>query len=194
MTILVTVSCALMIGPIALVRIAGPGFKDLWWLVILGGAVWFMAPLLCMESSRQAPIIRGSSSRVLLTALTLTGWRTVDLAELVSVKLFTMPGRFGPGIIMLIVTDSHGVRIGLTRAESWDAVRTTLSAKASGRANAPRLSRRAARLLHGGAISIWIDAIAPLALAIALLLGIVALAAAYVARGQTTLRRTHVTF
>jgi hypothetical protein len=182
MTILIAASCALMLGPIALVKIAGPGFKDLWWVVVLGGALWFMAPLLCMESSRRAPIITANSGRVLLTALTPTGWRTADLSELVRVRLFTMPGRFSAGIIMLIVTDSHGVRIGLTSVESQIAVRSTLEAKAHARTNAPRLSRRAARQLYGGDMSIWSVAVLPLALATALFAGVLALAT-LVARG-----------
>ncbi|HEX9032867.1 MAG TPA: hypothetical protein VF834_13590 [Streptosporangiaceae bacterium] len=171
-----------MLGPIALVQIAGPRFKGLAWLVVLGGALWFMAPLLCMESSRRAPIIRADSGRVLLTALTATGSRTADLSELASVRLFTMPGSFGPGIIMLIVTDIHGVRIGLTSGKSRDAVRMTLSAQARARTNAARVSRRAARLLYGSAMSIWTDAVLPLAAGTALLGGIVALAT-FVARG-----------
>lgn len=180
--ILVTASSALTLAPIALVRVAGPGFRELWWLVILGGLLPIVAPLQCIELSRQAPTTKVNSGRVLLTALTPTGWRTVELNELVSISLFTMPGRFGPGVVMLIVTDSNGVRIGLRSGQAWGALRRTLSANGSAHTNTPRLSRRATRLIQGGATSVWSDALLPLALAVGWFAGIVALAA-FVATG-----------
>lgn len=48
----------------------------------------------------------------LLTAKTLTGWRTVDLTQLTTIR-YRLTNRFRPALDYLVVTDANRVRLGI---------------------------------------------------------------------------------
>lgn len=121
------------------------------------------APLLCRETGLL--ITEHGPGRTLLTASTLTGLRTVDLADLVRVGGYFLPGRFGRSIDMVIVTDVHGVRVGLASAVGRRLLRQALAA-GDGQRPEPRVTRRAERMLGAAPFSISRDLVVPLALSL----------------------------
>lgn len=84
-------------------------------------------PTLCSETGLM--LTEHGHRRSLLTASTLTGPRTVDLANLVRVGRYFLPGKFGKSIDLIIITDAHRVRIGLKSAASHTFLKQALAAK-----------------------------------------------------------------
>ncbi|MEU6629049.1 hypothetical protein ABZ905_12250 [Streptomyces parvus] len=73
---------------------------------------------------------RGQTSGSLLTARTATGLRTVDLAQIESVRLLTSFSRGGVSDRVVLVRDSNGVLLGLREQTDVRRVRRALDRRA----------------------------------------------------------------
>jgi hypothetical protein len=97
--------------------------------VTFGMLVVAIVPYMLANSAGAAWHLRGERNH-LLAARTLTGWRTIDLTRIRTVRYISLPSKYRP-IEYVIVTDANGSRIGFrtvdTRAMRWirDAVVAT---------------------------------------------------------------------
>ncbi|WDT88526.1 hypothetical protein H0E86_19795 [Streptomyces sp. SCSIO-PteL053] len=89
---------------------------------------------------------RGQTSGSLLTARTATGLRTVDLAQIESVRLLTSFSRGGVSDRIVLVRDSNGVLLGLREQTDVRRVRRALDQRARNDVP-PRVSGAAAAYL-----------------------------------------------
>ncbi|OSC74325.1 hypothetical protein B5180_13465 [Streptomyces sp. BF-3] len=89
---------------------------------------------------------RGQTSGSLLTARTATGLRTVDLAQIESVRLLTSFSRGGVSDRIVLVRDGNGVLLGLREQTDVRRVRRALDRRAP-QGGPPRVSGAAAAYL-----------------------------------------------
>jgi hypothetical protein len=111
----------------------------------------FLLPMLCQESG--PPQFRQVRRDLMLTARTRTGPRTVNLSHLRSVGHVYLPGRFRAALDFLVVTDVHGVRVGITDPESRKVLRWELRTR--DRRAGVRISRAAAAELGLAPMVAW---------------------------------------
>jgi hypothetical protein len=178
--ILATISCLLTVGTVALIRFGGSAHRGLAWAIFVGALLPIVMPLLCMERQQGELIARHGPEHSLLTTATLTGLRTADLSKLRSVRLLLMPARFTGGVVMLVIRDNRGVRIGLTRGESVAAVHQALRSLYPPPTARPKVTRSAERFFSERSSSLaellvpfalgilWYAVVSGLCLAIAL--------------------------
>jgi hypothetical protein len=143
MAIWMLLGLTLTLGAVLAVRLGGPHLRAVAILPFVGAFIPIFAPLLCRET--HVLEVDGGPERSLLTASTWTGRRTVDLGRLVRVQRVIVPGR-GTSLDMLVVTDVHGVRLGLTSSASRGALDCVLNLRGRsgvGWPNRPKITRRA---------------------------------------------------
>jgi hypothetical protein len=155
----VGVFLALTAGVGLAVRFGAP--RGLLLVALVAAFVSPFVPTLCRETGLL--LTEHGPRRSLLTASTPTGPRTVDLANLVRVGRYFLPGRFGKYFDLIIVTDTHGVRIGLGSAAGHALLKQALAA-AGPQPPKPHVTGWAQRRLNSRLS--W-DVIVPLALSLA---------------------------
>lgn len=106
----------LTLGSSLVTRLAFPQFHGLLVLAFFGLFIPPFAPMLCQET--RGLLVGHGPQETLLSATTPTGPRTIDLSAITRVRGFFLPGRFGKSVDLLIVTDAHGVRIGLRSVQA----------------------------------------------------------------------------
>ncbi|MGW4020949.1 hypothetical protein [Streptomyces sp. NPDC005009] len=112
---------------------------------VLGSLAPILVSVVANPLCEERPPGRHTTTRS--TARTLTGVRTVDLTRLTDIRLWTTFSYGGPHQI-LIVRDTHGVRLGITTTAGRRAVRRALERRPTGAR--PRVSRAARAHLGGG--------------------------------------------
>ena len=122
MTVWVGGSLALVVVPTVLVRTVHASIGLCVAGCLITPFLLFFSPTLCTERGFEP--VRSGPDNMILTARTWTGSRSVDLAQLVSVRyLHLRTDRAKRDVFdMLLVKDRHGVRLGVTSAAGFRAV------------------------------------------------------------------------
>ncbi|MGV9991552.1 hypothetical protein [Streptomyces sp. NPDC003374] len=126
-------------SPFAVLVLAADGWLPAETAPVLAVVAVLTVPMLLSAMCEERPPPR--SGRLLLTARTLTGERTVDLSAISTVRLLTYFSRSGVAERVLLVRDHNGVRLGLKSQAGLDALRRALD-RDRGRPR-PRVSRSA---------------------------------------------------
>lgn len=166
MAVLALLSLASTVGVALFVRHFVPENSGPLVVAFFGAFLPVFAPMLCMELSGTGFPHGYLHSRI--TARTLTGWRTLDLTRIVRIRRYVLPGKFGRGLDLLIVTDANHVRIGLTSTDTRVAVCQALRPRPHRpQPPMPRISRKAQRYIDGSSSGMQIvmfDVFVPLIL------------------------------
>jgi hypothetical protein len=139
-----------------------PPVEGVFLLAFVGLIVAPLAPMLCQE--QRGLLLRHGPQQTLLSAVTPTGPRTVDLGAITGVRGLFLPGKFGKTLDLLIVTDAHGVRIGLRSPQARAAVREALERTATGTPGSPVKVGRNGRRRLSHEFSVVRDFLVPLVL------------------------------
>jgi hypothetical protein len=160
--VLVGATAVLTLGSSLLARVAFPQFHGLLVLAFIGLFIPPCAPMLCQET--RGLLVKHGPQETLLSATTPTGPRTIDLGAITRVRGFFLPGRFGKSVNLLIVTDAHGVRIGLRSFEARAALSEALDRVSARDTAAPVKSSRNAQRRISNEFSVTWDFLVPLLL------------------------------
>ena len=159
---LVTATVVLTLGSSLVARLAFPESPGILVAAFFGVFIPPFVPLLCGET--RGLLVGHGPQETLLSAVTPTGPRTIDLDAITRVRGYFLPGRFGKSVDLLIVTDAHGVRIGLSSIEARAAVREALARAAARAPDSPAKVGRNARRRLSGKLSVARDVLLPMVL------------------------------
>ncbi len=108
------------------------------------------------RNKAKGPARAHGPNRMLLTARTSAGERTLDLRQISRVSSFQIPNKGTAATEVLTVKDSRGIRLGLTSPDEFAMVRKAVKSQArKPELPSPKITRRARRLLDAGELPWW---------------------------------------